>query len=599
MGNAILPKAPQNTYEFARADNTYAAIPRVDGTQDGLCPQLTETGTKVLYDDGTWKAAVGAQGYNWRGAWNAATAYAPYDSVSRLGSSYVCTVGNTNIDPAVDPAHWNVMAQEGATGPTGPTGPDGPIGATGPQGPTGNTGATGPQGPTGATGATGPTGSQGTQGPTGPQGPQGPTGGSMNLLKYTFSTSTTPPPAKGDVVFNSATQSAATLISVDHTTGDNNDATIALGNVVAGDLIIIQNQGDSTQIQRFTATGAAVNQGAYTQFAATWLSGNNPLANNAPIFLGLERPGPVGPTGPQGPPGATGATGPQGTQGPTGATGTQGPTGPTGPAGATGPAGTTGENANTLTVASFTVPAIGATVTVSVADTGWIVVGQMLYVDTAGGGAGAAGAFQVQSKTSTTVTLLNPAQMQQIPLAGTAQAGLMAQLSGRSSDYVGGDNACHAVPGAIPAGTVWDFAGATLPPGWLWCDGSAQSRATQSALFAAIGTTYGAGDGSTTFNLPDLRGKVSVGVGQGSGLTNRVLAATGGEETHTQSIAELPAHSHPIDSYASSGYAAGGIAQGVFCYASGNYSHGSQNTGSGTPFNVVQPFLVLNKMIKT
>jgi len=123
--------------------------------------------------------------------------------------------------------------------------------------------------------------------------------------------------------------------------------------------------------------------------------------------------------------------------------------------GATGPAGPTGENANTLTVANFTVPAVGATVTVSVADTGWIVVGQVLYVDTAGGGAGLAGAFQVQSKTSTTVTLLNPAQLQQIPLASSAQAGLLAQLSGGSSYYVGGDNATHPMP------TIGAFKGVT------------------------------------------------------------------------------------------------------------------------------------------
>src|SRR6185437_10587695 len=70
------------------------------------------------------------------------------------------------------------------------------------------------------------------------------------------------------------------------------------------------------------------------------------------------------------------------------------------------------------------------------------------------------------------------------------------------------------------------------------------SRSQFAALFAVIGTAFGAGDGSTTFNLPDLQGRVPVGAGAGSGLTNRVLAAKGGEENHTLSVAEMPSHGH-------------------------------------------------------
>lgn len=79
--------------------------------------------------------------------------------------------------------------------------------------------------------------------------------------------------------------------------------------------------------------------------------------------------------------------------------------------------------------------------------------------------------------------------------------------------------------GSSPTGAVIGFAGSSAPSGWLLCDGSAVSRTTYADLFTAIGTSYGVGDGSTTFNLPDLRGRVPVGVGQGSGLTNRALAA--------------------------------------------------------------------------
>lgn len=84
---------------------------------------------------------------------------------------------------------------------------------------------------------------------------------------------------------------------------------------------------------------------------------------------------------------------------------------------------------------------------------------------------------------------------------------------------------------AAPVGTVVQSARLAVPAGWLQCDGSAVSRSTFIELFEAIGSQYGAGDGSTTFNLPDGRGRVFIGAGQGSGLTNRIQGNTGGSET--------------------------------------------------------------------
>lgn len=98
----------------------------------------------------------------------------------------------------------------------------------------------------------------------------------------------------------------------------------------------------------------------------------------------------------------------------------------------------------------------------------------------------------------------------------------------------------------VPTGAVSPFAGSAAPAGWLVCDGSAVSRATYARLFAAIATTWGAGDGSTTFNLPDLRGRAVIGVGTGSGLTARTLAAAVGAETVALTDANLNAHSHSI-----------------------------------------------------
>jgi microcystin-dependent protein len=95
-----------------------------------------------------------------------------------------------------------------------------------------------------------------------------------------------------------------------------------------------------------------------------------------------------------------------------------------------------------------------------------------------------------------------------------------------------------------PAGIVLPFAGSVAPQGYLLCDGSAVSRTDYADLFSAIGTVYGAGDGVSTFNLPDLSGRVVLGVSQ-----SHALGSTGGESTHTLTENELPAHTHTVPSH--------------------------------------------------
>lgn len=114
-----------------------------------------------------------------------------------------------------------------------------------------------------------------------------------------------------------------------------------------------------------------------------------------------------------------------------------------------------------------------------------------------------------------------------------------------------------AAPVNFPTGSVLDFAGGTAPAGWLLCYGQAVSRTEYAGLFATLGETYGSGDGSTTFNLPDYRGRVlvgkdnmggsaagrmtSVGLSVGDGNT---LGSNGGAQVHTLSSEQLPSHSH-------------------------------------------------------
>ena len=97
-----------------------------------------------------------------------------------------------------------------------------------------------------------------------------------------------------------------------------------------------------------------------------------------------------------------------------------------------------------------------------------------------------------------------------------------------------------------PIGSVKMYAGSSAPNKWLICDGSAVSRDTYAKLYAVIGTTYGAGNGSTTFNLPDFRGRTAIGVGTGtaSGATAHALAQKEGAETVTLTVNQMPKHTH-------------------------------------------------------
>lgn len=97
----------------------------------------------------------------------------------------------------------------------------------------------------------------------------------------------------------------------------------------------------------------------------------------------------------------------------------------------------------------------------------------------------------------------------------------------------------------VPPGSVSAYAGISVPGGWLHCDGSAIDRTIYADLFAAIGTTFGSGDGETTFNIPNLRGRNIIGLNS-SDADFDALGETGGEKRHTLTIAEMPAHTHSI-----------------------------------------------------
>ena len=143
-----------------------------------------------------------------------------------------------------------------------------------------------------------------------------------------------------------------------------------------------------------------------------------------------------------------------------------------------------------------------------------------------------------------------------------------------------------------PSNAVGDIkmtACSTAPAGWLICNGSAISRTTYSRLFAAIGTTYGVGNGSTTFNLPNLQTRFPVGVG-----TGYALGSTGGAETVTLTLQQIPSHAHTI--YATSGSSSGGsLAMG---WSGSDRSTTTYSSGGGQSHENRPPYIALNFIIK-
>lgn len=163
--------------------------------------------------------------------------------------------------------------------------------------------------------------------------------------------------------------------------------------------------------------------------------------------------------------------------------------------------------------------------------------------------------------------------------------------------------------GRCPIGTVTDYGGTAAPTYWLLCYGQAISRATYADLFAAIGTTYGVGDGATTFNVPDIRGRVTAGqddmggssanrlTGLSGGVDGDTLAATGGSESHTLVVGQIPSLTFTAS------FGASGSGSSITRFAPGDASVNQPSTSvitsnaGGGAHNNVQPTIILNKII--
>jgi microcystin-dependent protein len=346
--------------------------------------------------------------------------------------------------------------------------------------------------------------------------------------------------------------------------------------------------GGNTQISVADTTFMAPGMQIYIAGAGTY----QVVSVNSPTQVAVQNTGATGNAAPSTliPSGAlvavSGVAGPQGIQGPI------------------GPIGPVGQGASTTLTNSFIQPNIGANVNVPVVNSSFIAPGSILYIQSGG-------YYIVQ-----TVPNLQNLTVQNPGYSGNAAPG--ATVLNNSLVTPGGVVGPAGVDPAI-VGSIMAWAASGIPQGWLLCDGTAVSRATYLQLYNVLGgaaSPWGQGDGSTTFNVPDLRGRTIIGVGStvpamGAGLTNRPMATIGGEESHVLTVAELAAHSHgasssqgdhyhtlpagPSHSHGDYGHTHGdaghthtfidplhsAVGTGGQTAAGGTYAYGAENTSTG------------------
>ena len=218
--------------------------------------------------------------------------------------------------------------------------------------------------------------------------------------------------------------------------------------------------------------------------------------------------------------------------------------------------------------------------------------------------AAAVGVFGASSAGSVTFTVSKTAQANNSFGSGSCGAQLFSCATTAAVEAIVSQSVVASYP--VPVGAISVYTLTAIPTGWLACNGQAVSRTTYQDLLNAISYVYGSGDGVTTFNVPDLRGRTVFGndvmgntsaariTTAGSGINGNTTGAVGGTETHTLTTAQIAAHAHGIGSI--------GIPSGLIGSAAcGSYAQssvGTQNAGSGSAHQNTPPAIVLNYMIR-
>jgi microcystin-dependent protein len=499
-------------------------------------------------------------------------------------------------------------------------------------------------------------GPAGATGPIGPTGPAGSFGGVtfdyVYEVSFPIEVHNTFP--SGILGFDNTTISSATELYISFFDADNVSTEGFLNTIddstseVKGNFKIY-DVGTPDNYAFFAIIGSHTNHNNHFHVPVSYMSGSVTGFIDADAlritFARTGDQGDVGPTGATGSTGATGPTGPTGVTGDTGATGVTGDTGPTGPTGLTGDTGATG-----LTGPTGPTGPTGATgITGATGDTG--PTGATGPVG-ATGSTGATGATGLQGENgaageagATGATGPSGLQGDTGPTGAAGPTGATGPIG--ATGTTGATGATGVTSPGLPTGSITQFAGSSAPSGWLTCDGTAVSRTTFADLFAVIGTTYNTGgEAGTDFRLPNMKGRVPVGFDSAQTEFD-ALGEAGGAKTHTLTTAEMPSHTHtqnshnhtqdahghsindpshshgmqpmganPSDNTGTNGYVLTGASidtQGGFRSIYANFTgvtvNGNtatnqaatatnQNTGGGGAHNNLQPYIVLNYIIK-
>ena len=217
-----------------------------------------------------------------------------------------------------------------------------------------------------------------------------------------------------------------------------------------------------------------------------------------------------------------------------------------------------------------------------------------------------------KAQTLTNKTLTSP-----VITGGTVNGGAALTVDSTELNYVDGVTSAiqtqlntivnTTIPNATPTGTVVMWVTGTAPTGWVLCDGTAYSRTvTYNTLFGVIGTTYGVGNGSTTFNVPDFRGRAPIGAGTGRNVADSADLATArtlgtkvsDAQTVTLDTTQIPSHTHGGQIVFDSGNDYGSGSTGVTANGIGDSQPTTGGTGGGLSHENTQPSTVINFIIK-
>jgi len=520
----------------------------------------------------------------------------------------------------------------GATnGSTGPTGPTGPTGSTGPTGPTGLQGVTGEKGATdGATGATGPTGNDGNTGPQGPVGSIGPTGetgakGETGPIGPQGNTGEAPP----NIVLTDgstpilSTQEIQDGIGIGTPIVSSNQAINSLKTSTSSLAVFrVSKPGSNSILELRSQDGSEIFR--FSKNSTKWSLRNDETDNfridnpgGSAIFqiepgitqkaIHIESTGEVG----------IGTSNPVTKLDVNGGITSRGNLVVQNNSGAP-------ETTSTIKIDSGLSNVQNSDLALSDRGTNnWTlrknVFNDFVLVDNVNGlfplvVVKGAATNTIRVAANSTVGIGTDTPTAKLEVIGSFKAtsaeiggnlsssgffatnitalNILTLTAGTISD--GASKNINIFESVVPSGAVLPFASNTVPNGWILCDGQAISRAGFSGLFSAIGTTYGAGDGITTFNVPDLRSRVPVGKLTGDSDFN-ALNDQGGEKTHTLTEQEMPSHTHDIQTNTSN-------FNGSFTLTGFNVQGPNTQTlaaGGDQPHNNLQPFIVLNYIIKT